>query len=77
MSVAKLRKRCDLFEIQTQCCFHQEMWWDNFPAREKTTHCPQIGLSYQDSQKLQRKVRTKNYLDLSTLICKNSKNVSA
>ena len=77
MVVANPRKRCYLFEIQSQCCFHQEMWWDKFPVREKTTHRPQLGLSHQDSQKLHQKVGTEKYLDLSILICNISKNVSA
>ena len=51
MFVANPGKRCDLFEIQTQCCFPQEMWWDKFLVLQKTTHRPQLGLSHQDSQK--------------------------
>ena len=75
MFIAKPRKRCDVFEIQTECCFHQEMWWDKFLVREKTTDCPQLGVSHQDSQKLPEKVGTENYLDLSLLISNISKNV--
>ena len=77
MFVANPRKRCDLFEFQTQCCFRQEMWWDKFPVREKITHRPQLGLSHQDSQKLQQKVGTEICFDLSLLVCNISKNVSA
>ena len=40
------------------------MYWDKFLVREKTTHRPQLGLSHQDSQKLQQKVGTEKYLDV-------------
>ena len=77
MFVAIPRKRCDLFEIQTQCCFHQEMFWDIFFVRENITHRPQLWLPHQGSQNLQQKVGTESFLDLSLLSCNFSKNVSA
>ena len=77
MFVSNPHKRCDLFEIQTHCCFHQEMYWDKFFVREKVTHCPQLRLSHQDSQKIQQKVGTENYPNLLVISCNFSKNVSA
>ena len=48
-----------------------------FLGRERTTNRPQLGLSHQDSQKLQQKVDSENYSDLSLLVCNISKNFSA
>ena len=70
MFVANPRLRCDLFEIQTQCCFHQELWWGNFPVYGKIKHRQELGLPHQDSQKLQQKVCTKSCFDL-LLLCPN------
>ena len=75
--VANPRKRCTLFQTQTPCCLQQEIWWYKFLVREKITHRPQLGLSHHISKKLQQKVGAENFFDLSSIICKISKNVSA